>query len=130
MPPTPPHPIHPSQLSPSQLSKAVYMFTTITFDTSLPVAVHTTCIRLLLNLVECIYPLARSQLVDAATKAKGRQLLTRILECLITKVKHLKVQVGGGGRGGPGRGGGASRCTPTRRSWSWFVVEAHHSSDH
>ena len=73
--------------------QAVYTFTTITFDATLPVAVHTTCIRLLLNLVECIYPLARSTSADAGAKIKGRQLLSRILECLVTKVKHLKLQV-------------------------------------
>ncbi len=79
--------------SPIFSSQAVYTFSTITFDATLPVAVHTTCIRLLLNLVECIYPLARSTTADVGAKIKGRQLLSRILECLVTKVKHLKLQV-------------------------------------
>eukprot|EP00798_Chlamydomonas_sp_ICE-L_P011537 gene11537-34249_t len=59
---------------------------------SLPVAVHSTCVRLLINLVEIIHPMARSINLDGSSKCKVRQLLTHVLEILLTKVKHLKGQ--------------------------------------
>lgn len=58
----------------------------------MPVSTHVTIVRLLLNLLECVVILVRTPNggLDLAGKLKGRAVLTRILECYTTKVKHLR----------------------------------------
>ena len=91
------------QLAMPQLSKAVHLFSRNVHDSSLPLTVQTTSIRLLMNLVEGIYhkhnqdqekmggavqPL--QQQGAAGDHVKGRKLLVRILDTFVRKFGTLK----------------------------------------
>jgi hypothetical protein len=57
----------------TQLSKIVYLFSRNVHDSSLPLSVQTTCVRLMLNLVETIF----GRRVDHSSKEEGRALLVK-----------------------------------------------------
>jgi transformation/transcription domain-associated protein len=44
-----------TDLNVQQLSRVIYLFSRNVHDSSLPLSVQATCVRLMLNLVECIY---------------------------------------------------------------------------
>ncbi|KAJ7563398.1 hypothetical protein O6H91_03G108600 [Diphasiastrum complanatum] len=69
-----------------QLSRIVYLFSRNVHDSSLPLSVQTTCVRLMLNLVETIF----SRRVDHSSKEEGRALLVRILDAFVSKFGTLK----------------------------------------
>ncbi|KAJ7564762.1 hypothetical protein O6H91_02G032300 [Diphasiastrum complanatum] len=69
-----------------QLSRIVYLFSRNVHDASLPLSVQTTCVRLMLNLVETIF----SRRVDHSSKEEGRALLGRILDAFVSKFGTLK----------------------------------------
>ena len=75
-----------SLLSMKQLSRVVYMFSRVIHDSSLklPLAIQTTAIRLLLNLVDTIF---HNKDPNAQL---GRDLLARILDSLVRKLGVLK----------------------------------------
>ncbi|GLJ07095.1 hypothetical protein SUGI_0058030 [Cryptomeria japonica] len=73
-------------LSLSQLSQIIYLFSRNMHDSSLPLSVQTTCARLMLNLVEPIF----SRGVDPASKEEGRALLGRILDAFVSKFGTIK----------------------------------------
>ncbi|KAL3681984.1 hypothetical protein R1sor_000006 [Riccia sorocarpa] len=74
------------ELSLPQLSRIVYLFSRNVHDSSLPLSVQTTCVRLMLNLVETIF----SRRVDQHSKEEGRALLGRILDAFVSKFGTLK----------------------------------------
>ncbi|KAG6555625.1 hypothetical protein Mapa_002860 [Marchantia paleacea] len=83
-------------LSLPQLSRIVYLFSRNVHDSSLPLSVQTTCVRLMLNLVETIF----SRRVDQHSKEEGRALLGRILDAFVSKfgtLKHMIPQLLEGG---------------------------------
>eukprot|EP00958_Prasinococcus_capsulatus_P028071 scaffold6247_cov416-Prasinococcus_capsulatus_cf.AAC.17 len=65
----------------SQLSKIVYLFSRNMHDSSLPLSVQTTCVRLMLNLVESIF----RRRGDDMDNMQGRALLVRILDSFVSK---------------------------------------------
>jgi len=75
-----------SLLSMKQLSRVVYMFSRVVHDSSLnlPLAIQTTAVRLLLNLVDTIFH------NKDANAQLGRDLLARILDSLVRKLGVLK----------------------------------------
>ncbi|KAG0495757.1 hypothetical protein HPP92_000448 [Vanilla planifolia] len=75
-----------NELSLSQLSCIIYLFSRNMHDSSLTVVVHTTCARLMLNLVEPIYEKG----VDQQTMDEARVLLGRILDAFVGKFGTLK----------------------------------------
>ncbi|KAL2624095.1 hypothetical protein R1flu_008340 [Riccia fluitans] len=84
------------ELSLPQLSRIVYLFSRNVHDSSLPLSVQTTCVRLMLNLVETIF----SRRVDQHSKEEGRALLGRILDAFVSKfgtLKHMIPQLLEGG---------------------------------
>jgi transformation/transcription domain-associated protein len=72
------------ELGIKHLSRVVYIFSCNIHDASLPLAIQTTSVRLLLNLVENIFH---------KNDAEGRALLVRILHCLVCKFATLKVRI-------------------------------------
>ena len=72
------------ELGIKHLSRVVYIFSCNIHDASLPLAIQTTSVRLLLNLVENIFH---------KNDAEGRALLVRILHCLVCKFATLKVHI-------------------------------------
>ncbi|XP_051127175.1 transcription-associated protein 1-like isoform X2 [Andrographis paniculata] len=73
-------------LSLSQLSRIIYLFSSNMHDASLAVSIHTTCARLMLNLVEPIFEKGTDQtLMDEA-----RVLLGRILDSFVGKFNTFK----------------------------------------
>lgn len=78
----------------SQLSKAISMCSSISFNPNLTVGLHSVCTRALLSLIEVLYGFAKNVAAEPAARVKARQLLTRLLETFIVKVKHLRLQVG------------------------------------
>ena len=72
------------ELGIKHLSRVVYIFSCNIHDASLPLAIQTTSVRLLLNLVENIFH---------KNDAEGRALLVRILHCLVCKFATLKVPI-------------------------------------
>ena len=134
---------HPPFTRPKQnAQRATFLFCTIHLGDAawpMPVSTHVTIVRLLLNLLECVVILVRTPNggLDLAGKLKGRAVLTWILECYTTKVKHLRqvlpylleeakveraaqerykaallqplVAAGGAGEGGGNGGSGGSR---------------------
>ena len=90
------------QLQMPQLSKAVHLFSRNVHDSSLPLTVQTTSIRLLMNLVEGIYHKHNQdqekmsgaaqalQTQGGAGDVKGRKLLVRILDTFVRKFGTLK----------------------------------------
>jgi transformation/transcription domain-associated protein len=75
-----------SLLSMKQLSRVVYIFSRVVHDSSLklPLAIQTTAVRLLLNLVDTIFN------NKEANPQPGRDLLARILDTLVRKLGVLK----------------------------------------
>ncbi|CAM6100600.1 unnamed protein product [Calypogeia fissa] len=89
-------------LSLPQLSRIVYLFSRNVHDSSLPLSVQTTCVRLMLNLVETIF----SRRIDHSSKEEGRALLGRILDAFVSKfgtLKHMVPQLLEGGDGEDGK---------------------------
>eukprot|EP00897_Mesotaenium_endlicherianum_P005503 jgi/Mesen1/4981/ME000248S04265 len=76
-------------LSLAQLARIVYVFSRNVHDASLPTSVQTTCVRLMLNLVETIF----SRRVDQQTREEGRTLLGKILDAFVTKFSNLRRNV-------------------------------------
>eukprot|EP00898_Chlorokybus_atmophyticus_P003741 jgi/Chlat1/4368/Chrsp29S04524 len=75
------------ELTLPQLSRIVYLFSRNVHDTTLPTSVQTTCVRLMLNLVESIF----TRRTDVLGKNDGRLLLGRILYCFVSKFGTLKL---------------------------------------
>ncbi|KAI3451444.1 hypothetical protein Pfo_008109 [Paulownia fortunei] len=73
-------------LSLSQLSRIIYLFSSNMHDASLSLSIHTTCARLMLNLVEPIFEKG----VDQATMDEARILLGRILDAFVGKFNTFK----------------------------------------
>lgn len=73
-------------LSLPQLSRIIYLFSSNLHDASLTLSIHTTCARLMLNLVEPIYEKG----VDLPSMDEARILLVRILDSFIGKFSTFK----------------------------------------
>ena len=72
-----------NKLTLQQLSKIIYIFSRNIHDATLPTSIQTTSVRLLLNLMDYIF---HNQETDGS---KGRALLVRILETLVSKFSTL-----------------------------------------
>ncbi|CAN0918697.1 Transcription-associated protein 1 [Linum grandiflorum] len=75
-----------SDLSLSQLSRIIYLFSSNMHDASLSLSIHTTCARLMLNLVEPIFEKG----VDQPSMDEARVLLGRILDAFVGKFSTFK----------------------------------------
>lgn len=73
-------------LSLSQLSRIIYLFSRNMHDSTLSVSIHTTCARLMLNLVEPIFEKG----VDQHSMDEARILLGRILDAFVGKFSNFK----------------------------------------
>ncbi|KAF8410452.1 hypothetical protein HHK36_002981 [Tetracentron sinense] len=73
-------------LSLSQLSRIIYLFSSNMHDASLSLSIHTTCARLMLNLVEPIFEKG----VDQPAMDEARILLGRILDAFVGKFGTFK----------------------------------------
>ncbi|KAJ0907922.1 putative non-specific serine/threonine protein kinase [Helianthus annuus] len=73
-------------LSLSQLSRIIYLFSSNMHDASLSLSIHTTCARLMLNLVEPIFEKG----VDLTSMDEARILLGRILDAFVGKFSTFK----------------------------------------
>ncbi|XP_075091326.1 uncharacterized protein LOC107801589 isoform X2 [Nicotiana tabacum] len=73
-------------LSLSQLSRIIYLFSSNMHDASLSLSIHTTCARLMLNLVEPIFEKG----VDQHSMDEARILLGRILDAFVGKFNTFK----------------------------------------
>ncbi|KAM7263761.1 hypothetical protein ACFE04_001444 [Oxalis oulophora] len=73
-------------LSLSQLSRIIYLFSSNMHDASLSLSIHTTCARLMLNLVEPIFEKG----VDQQSMDDARILLGRILDAFVGKFSTFK----------------------------------------
>nr|KYP66863.1 Transformation/transcription domain-associated protein [Cajanus cajan] len=73
-------------LSLSQLSRIIYLFSSNMHDASLSLSIHTTCARLMLNLVEPIFEKG----VDQQSTDDARILLGRILDAFVGKFSTFK----------------------------------------
>ncbi|KAL6498032.1 hypothetical protein OROGR_028429 [Orobanche gracilis] len=73
-------------LSLSQLSRIIYLFSSNMHDASLSLSIHTTCARLMLNLVEPIFEKG----VDQVSMDEARTLLGRILDAFVGKFNTFK----------------------------------------
>lgn len=73
-------------LSLSQLSRIIYLFSSNMHDASLSLSIHTTCARLMLNLVEPIFEKG----VDQPSMDEARILLGRILDAFVGKFSTFK----------------------------------------
>ncbi|XVF62182.1 hypothetical protein PTKIN_Ptkin08bG0196500 [Pterospermum kingtungense] len=73
-------------LSLSQLSRIIYLFSSNMHDSSLSFGIHTTCARLMLNLVEPIFEKG----VDQPSMDEARILLGRILDAFVGKFSTFK----------------------------------------
>ncbi|XP_071709513.1 uncharacterized PI3/PI4-kinase family protein C1F5.11c-like isoform X1 [Rutidosis leptorrhynchoides] len=83
-------------LSLLQLSRIIYLFSSNMHDASLSLSIHTTCARLMLNLVEPIFEKG----VDLPSMDEARILLGQILDAFVGKFSTFKrsipqVSVGG-----------------------------------
>ncbi|GAB4848475.1 hypothetical protein Ancab_003180 [Ancistrocladus abbreviatus] len=74
------------ELSLSQLSRIIYLFSSNMHDASLSLSIHTTCARLMLNLVEPIFEKG----VDQSSRDEARILLGRILDAFVGKFSTFK----------------------------------------
>ncbi|XP_042425801.1 transformation/transcription domain-associated protein-like [Zingiber officinale] len=74
------------ELSLAQLSRIIYLFSRNMHDSSLTIVIHTTCARLMLNLVEPIYDKG----VDLQSMDEARALLGRILDTFVGKFVTFK----------------------------------------
>ncbi|XP_074572437.1 uncharacterized protein LOC141828947 isoform X1 [Curcuma longa] len=77
------------ELSLAQLSRIIYLFSRNMHDSSLTIVIHTTCARLMLNLVEPIYDKG----VDLQSMDEARALLGRILDTFVGKFVTFKRMV-------------------------------------
>ncbi|XP_059645489.1 uncharacterized protein LOC132287044 [Cornus florida] len=75
-----------ADLSLSQLSRIIYLFSSNMHDASLSLSIHTTCARLMLNLVEPIFEKG----VDQLSMDDARILLGRILDAFVGKFSTFK----------------------------------------
>ncbi|CAL2274022.1 unnamed protein product [Prunus armeniaca] len=75
-----------ADLSLSQLSRIIYLFSSNMHDASLSLSIHTTCARLMLNLVEPIFEKG----VDQPSMDEARILLGRILDAFVGKFSTFK----------------------------------------
>ncbi|XP_074308594.1 transcription-associated protein 1-like isoform X2 [Silene latifolia] len=75
-----------ADLSLSQLSRIIYLFSSNMHDASLSLSIHTTCARLMLNLVEPIYEKG----IDQTSMDEARILLVRILDSFVGKFSTFK----------------------------------------
>ncbi|CAH9105798.1 unnamed protein product [Cuscuta europaea] len=75
-----------ADLSLSQLSRIIYLFSSNMHDASLALGIHTTCARLMLNLVEPIFEKG----LDQSTMDEARVLLGRILDAFVGKFNTFK----------------------------------------
>ncbi|XVF59767.1 hypothetical protein PTKIN_Ptkin07bG0302500 [Pterospermum kingtungense] len=73
-------------LSLLQLSRIIYLFSSNMHDASLSLGIHTTCARLMLNLVEPIFEKG----VDQSSMDEARVLLGRILDAFVGKFSTFK----------------------------------------
>ncbi|XP_010526797.1 PREDICTED: transformation/transcription domain-associated protein-like [Tarenaya hassleriana] len=73
-------------LSLSQLSRIIYLFSRNMHDSTLSLNIHTTCARLMLNLVEPIFEKG----VDQQSMDEARILLGRILDAFVGKFSTFK----------------------------------------
>lgn len=73
-------------LSLSQLSRIIYLFSSNMHDALLSLSIHTTCARLMLNLVEPIFEKG----VDQTSMDDARNLLGRILDAFVGKFSTFK----------------------------------------
>ncbi|KGN48912.1 transformation/transcription domain-associated protein [Cucumis sativus] len=73
-------------LSLPQLSRIIYLFSSNMHDASLSLSIHTTCARLMLNLVEPIFEKG----VDQTSMDESRILLGRILDSFVGKFSTFK----------------------------------------
>ncbi|KAI4314757.1 hypothetical protein L6164_027634 [Bauhinia variegata] len=73
-------------LSLSQLSRIIYLFSSNMHDASLSLSIHTTCARLMLNLVEPIFEKG----MDQQSMDEARILLGRILDAFVGKFSTFK----------------------------------------
>ncbi|KAL8160447.1 hypothetical protein V2J09_001984 [Rumex salicifolius] len=73
-------------LSLPQLSRIIYLFSSNMHDASLSLSIHTTCARLMLNLVEPIFEKG----VDQSSMDESRVLLGRILDAFVGKFSTFK----------------------------------------
>lgn len=71
-----------NELSISQLSKVIHLYSRNIHDPTLPFSIQTMSVKLLLNLVECI--------TKKNEEGKGRALLIRILDAFVNKFSSLK----------------------------------------
>lgn len=62
-------------------------------DRSLPFASQSTCVRLSLNLVECLYQSFKRSDADMAAKSQAQQLLSKILDSFVSKLHGLKEDI-------------------------------------
>ncbi|KAF7809661.1 transformation/transcription domain-associated protein-like [Senna tora] len=75
-----------TELSLSQLSRIIYLFSSNMHDASLSLSIHTTCARLMLNLVEPIFERG----VDPQSMDEARILLGRIIDAFVGKFSTFK----------------------------------------
>ncbi|XP_010436242.1 PREDICTED: probable transcription-associated protein 1, partial [Camelina sativa] len=75
-----------ADLSLSQLSRIIYLFSRNMHDSTLSLNIHTTCARLMLNLVEPIFEKG----VDQHSMDEARILLGRILDAFVGKFNTFK----------------------------------------
>jgi transformation/transcription domain-associated protein len=75
-----------NELSLPQLSRIIYLFSSNMHDASLSLSIHTTCARLMLNLVEPIFERG----VDQQSMDEARVLLGRILDAFVGKFNTFK----------------------------------------
>ncbi|XP_024180311.1 transformation/transcription domain-associated protein isoform X2 [Rosa chinensis] len=75
-----------ADLSLAQLSRIIYLFSSNMHDASLSLSIHTTCARLMLNLVEPIFEKG----VDQPSMDEARILLGRILDAFVGKFSTFK----------------------------------------
>ncbi|KAF5735955.1 Phosphatidylinositol 3- and 4-kinase family protein with FAT domain isoform 1 [Tripterygium wilfordii] len=73
-------------LSLAQLSRIIYLFSSNMHDASLSLNIHTTCARLMLNLVESIFEKG----IDQQSMDEARILLGRILDAFVGKFSTFK----------------------------------------
>ncbi|KAJ8771163.1 hypothetical protein K2173_023488 [Erythroxylum novogranatense] len=75
-----------NDLSLAQLSRIIYLFSSNMHDASLSLSIHTTCARLMLNLVEPIFEKG----VDQPSRDEARVLLGCILDAFVGKFSTFK----------------------------------------
>lgn len=73
-----------AELSASQLSRTIYIYSRNLHDATLAPSIQTMCGKLLLNLIDCI--------MKIPDKSEGRELLMRILDAFASKFEALNIQ--------------------------------------